>query len=147
MNTTFECEPSVTGNLHGQLEEQKSEEDESEKVTAKPPVGGRRLRSSTSRRALKTIQDESIRSSDEFEKERPMRKSLSAGSLRRKTSGSNLKKSGGLKKKSSASDISVSDDSAKNHDSSQISVSYLDDGLRKKRRLYKFSDSFFGPPE
>ena len=130
LNTTYECEPSV---------DLKSEE-EVEIVVSKPPVQ-RRLRSSASRRALAAIQDESVRSSDEFEMQKSMRKSMSVGALRKKTSHSNLKKLGSLKKKSSASDISVSDNSSPDNSM------FMDEGVKKKRKLYKPTNSFFGPPE
>ena len=134
LNTTFD------------VDEEKEQEPEVKKpkvkVMGKPPL---KMKKQRGRSVLSTLTDNSIRSSDEFEK--PMRKTTSSGSLRRRSnsftkgekvakSASNLRKSGGLKKRSSSNtDL----DKVGKTEEGLLPL----DGLAKKRRLYNTRDSFF----
>ena len=134
LNTTFD------------VDEEKEQEPEVKKpkvkVTGKPPL---KMKKQQGRSVLNTLTDNSVRSSDEFEK--PMRKTTSSGSLRRRSnsftkgekiakSASNLRKSGGLKKRSSSNtDL----DKMGKTEEGLLPL----DGLAKKRRLYNTRDSFF----
>ena len=133
LNTTFD------------IDEEKEQEPETKKpkvkVTGKPPL---KMKKQRGRSVLTTLTDNSVRSSDEFEK--PMRKATSSGSLRRRSNSftkgekiaksvSNLRKSGGLKKRSSSNtDLDKLGNTEEN-----LPL----DGLAKKRRLYNTRDSFF----
>lgn len=120
MNTTFEVEPSAS--------EDSSVSENKPSTLANPgkkPPKIPRQNSYSGRSVLKTLQtDTDIRSSDEFEKPKFLRKSVSAGMLRKKRSSSENKE------KKSDGDGEVGE--------------MLDSFSKKKRRLNDPKKSYFG---
>lgn len=118
MNTTFEVEPSTTEDSSSGTENKPKSQ-----VSTKPPKIPRQT-SYSGRSALKAVQIESdVRSSDEFEKPKLLRKSVSAGMLKKKRSSAEIKET-------SDGDSDVSE--------------LLDSFGKKKRKLNNPKQNYFG---
>lgn len=118
LNTTFEVEPSPT----------ESENEPQKTVSAKPPKLPRQT-SYAGRTALSAIQtDPEVRSSDEFEKPKFFKRSVSAGMMRKKRSSTETKD-----KQTTEVDGNAADDS--------------DSFSKKRRRLNDPKTNYFAGSE
>ncbi|XP_052792482.1 chromosome-associated kinesin KIF4-like [Mya arenaria] len=140
LNTTFDVEPS--GSDTSIENREVSPVEKPVKIMGKPPKIGRQA----SRSVLGNIQGvQDVSSSDEFEKPRLMRKSVSAGMLRKKTSNSDLRQAenkGMMRKTTSKSEL-------RQEGGQGDEMQSLVEGFNKKKRKLNSTKGFFfsGPSE